>query len=679
MNPSFVVSNNGSSTPSFWIGGVNQNGYIGIGTTSPNQALTVVGNIYNTGIIGIGTTTTDRALSVHGNALFSGTVMVANLIATGTLTLSGTGTTTYSGALGVASSTPWGTLSVEMEVNNPSFIVSNAGSSSPSLWVGGVNQNGYIGIGTSTPNEVLTVAGNIANLAATSTMKLRGSATLGNTPTSIKVAGRYAYVIDRGTSDLRIFDVSSTTPAFAGSIGLDLTPQDIYISGRYAYVVDGASDGLKIIDISNPAALSIMSSTSLATIGDGSSNPLGIYISGRYAYVVDSGDGYLKIIDVSDPVRPSIVSMLTAGSGPTSVFVSGRYAYVAGQQNSSSIIIDISDPFNPKNMGSITRTSQGINLDIKISGNYAYVNDNPNLRIIDVSDPANSQSIATISLGVSPTLSNLQVSGRYVYVFNSGDGKKELIAIDVSIPDSPVIVSRLNIAVGGTSPYLYVSGRYAYVANGTNFSVIDISGIETTSAIIHSLEAGNLQVRSDVLVGNQLTVTGGLTVGQGGILSTGPLAVSATTSKSVILGGLIIGTSTPATTSPNSLAFYQSVFLVEATSSASIPFTIRGAGTQLGNYLQIQSSTNTSQLVLSSSGRLGIGTSTPATELAISSSATTTIYLDSSVTTKGSCIQLKSATSSAVYHLYIGANDVASTTSDGRSGLIPIFEFGACK
>lgn len=55
------------------------------------------------------------------------------------------------------SSTPWGQLSVEMGTKNPSFVVSNQGSSSPSLIVSGINQNGTVGVGTSTPWGMLSV------------------------------------------------------------------------------------------------------------------------------------------------------------------------------------------------------------------------------------------------------------------------------------------------------------------------------------------------------------------------------------------------------------------------------------------------------------------------------------------------------------------------------------------
>ena len=58
--------------------------------------------------------------------------------------------------------------------------------------------------------------------------------------------------------------------------------------------------------------------------------------------------------------------------------------------------------------------------------------------------------------------------------------------------------------------------------------MIDISGAEVTSLIAHSLEAGNLQVRNNMIAQGQLQVSGGLNVGAGGIFSDGNVGISGT-------------------------------------------------------------------------------------------------------------------------------------------------------
>ena len=75
--------------------------------------------------------------------------------------------------VGIGTTTPWGVLSVEMGIEAYSFLVGNQGSTTPAFSIGGVNTDGYIGIGSSTPFARLSVGADGAivtteNNAATS-------------------------------------------------------------------------------------------------------------------------------------------------------------------------------------------------------------------------------------------------------------------------------------------------------------------------------------------------------------------------------------------------------------------------------------------------------------------------------------------------------------------------------
>ncbi len=121
---------------------------------------------------------------------------------------------------------------------------------------------------------------------------------------------------------------------------------------------------------------------------------------------------------------------------------------------------------------------------------------------------------------------SVYVSGRYAYVIALGSD--DLKVIDVSDPSAPSLTGSLGIR--GEPLSVYVSGHYAYVVDtfSTDLKVIDVAGAEVTSLVAHSLEAGNLQVRNDVIAQGQLQVTGGLNVGTGGIFSDGNVGISGT-------------------------------------------------------------------------------------------------------------------------------------------------------
>jgi len=88
---------------------------------------------------------------------------------------------TNGGNLGIGSTSPWGVASVEMTTTNPSFVVSNNGSTTPSLFVGGVNNDGRVGVYTSSPNTAFEVVGEASSTSLTvgsGVTTLRGNVTL---------------------------------------------------------------------------------------------------------------------------------------------------------------------------------------------------------------------------------------------------------------------------------------------------------------------------------------------------------------------------------------------------------------------------------------------------------------------------------------------------------------------
>ena len=344
-----------------------------------------------------------------------------------------------------------------------------------------------------------------------------GSLPIGSFPFTVYVSGRYAYVVDEGSNDLKIIDVTDpNAPFLTGSLALDESPRSIYVSGRYAYVTDTFSNDLKVIDVSDPGAPALAGSLALA------GSPVSVRVSGHYAYVV--GDANLKVINVAQPNAPSLAGFLAIGSGPTSVDVSGRYAYVIDNVSNDMKVIDVADPNAPVLAGSVPVGTSPFAL--YVSGRYAYVVDwgSNDLRVIDVADAGSPVEVGSLVIGSNPF--SVFVSGRYAYIadWDSNDLK----VIDVSDPASPTLSGSLDLGAGREPYSVFVSGRYAYVVDvdANDLKVIDVSGAEFSSLMAHSLEAGNLQVRNDVITQGQLQVSGGVNVGPGGIFSDGNVGVA---------------------------------------------------------------------------------------------------------------------------------------------------------
>jgi hypothetical protein len=435
-------------------------------------------------------------------------------------------------------------------------------------------------IGSASSPTALRVIGNIDN-TATSTFvpRLLSESSVDSGPLKLFIVGNYVYSVNHFSSTLTISDVSDPlNPTLIASSSVGGSPWGVYVSGRYAYTANTVGS-ISVVDVSNPYSPSLASTFSLGAI------PRSIYISGKYAYVPGTDTGYLYIIDISDPRSLRLSASLYVGINPYTVHVSGRYAYVASPAEGTLSIVDITNPISPVIASSTVFDSEPTS--VYVSGKYAYVTERryEKLFIFDVSNPASPVIKSEIGLsGADP--SSVYVSGRYAYVTHNASGAYAKVSVvDIASSTNPIEITAIS-----TMDYprdVVVSGRYMYVANETNdsFSIYDLGGLESTSALIHSLEAGNLSVRNNISLDGMLNVGTSLTVGSGGFLSQGDssilgsLTVSGTSTDtlfniSTTNNTVSIGTSTP--------TFDSSKLVVQGTTtligSASSPTALRVIG-----------------------------------------------------------------------------------------------------
>jgi hypothetical protein len=512
-------------------------------------------------------------------------------------------------------------------------------------------QNGLVGFGTSTPRERLTVVGNIANtLVAGQSFTVVTSTFLGTSfaPFSVAVSGEYAYVANANANSVSIVNVSDpqnpvvVTTTITGSTAAD--PQAIAASGRYVYTVN-VNETITAIDVANPSRPTSTATLFSTAILD---NPTDIEISGRYAFISNQNEPWMTVMDLLDPMRPVFVTntfLGTVADSPQGISVQGAYAYIADGSNQVSVV-DITDPTHPV---FVTNTFTGVSTapyGIVASGRYLYTGNQGSARgvtILDISNPVSPVFVTTTSAGTGTSPMGVAVSGRYVYTTNVSS--QSMSIIDVASATRPILIATIPLATASFPNAIAVQGRYAYVADGqSKLAIVDIGGTEVNGLLAHSAEFGSLSVQDNAKFFNQVSVGGGLNVGNGGIFSMGALAVGSTNTTSTILfavsstrgefsqrltvGGVNVclsnGTNCPAASGGDSNWTFSAAnggFIRVATSTQDVIIGSTASSTS-PFYFDVETATSTFYLgrntianfLLGTSGTMGIGTSTAGTE-----------------------------------------------------------------
>ena len=224
-NQYFAIGSTSATSYFTWLGG---------GYSSPNRLMTLQEN----GNLGIGTTSPWGQLSVNPNALAAGIPSFVVGSSTNTNFI-----VANTGAVGVSTSSPWARFAVEMgTVFANTFAVSNQGSSTPGFVVQGVNGNGRVGIATSSPwgqlsVDTSTLSGSPALAIGSSAGSLFNVLSNGNVGVGTTTPGAlFAVNGDEYFTGNLTVGTSVTSPTINGTTALQLNGANINTAGTLSNV-----------------------------------------------------------------------------------------------------------------------------------------------------------------------------------------------------------------------------------------------------------------------------------------------------------------------------------------------------------------------------------------------------------------------------------------------------------
>jgi len=283
------------------------------------------------------------------------------------------------------------------------------------------------------------------------------NATGTNAAAKVKAVGNYSYTVLSGTtSNFVITDISNpAAPSIVSTTTLAGTPTNIDISGDYAYITNTSNTAeLQIVNISNPAAPTVSASVNMTGTGDGQ----GVYVSGSYAYVTRSSDSTtganeLTIVNITTPTVPVTIGGYNNNIIIYEVYVSGNYAYLATASGTQEmLVINVTNPaaptlaatYNPAGLVA-TRTITGY-------GNTILLGVNTALQTVNVTTPTAPAQLG--SIGASGIIYDVDVDATNQFAFlATGYSSGEFQVINIGTPATPTLAKAVNLsgnsAMGG--------------------------------------------------------------------------------------------------------------------------------------------------------------------------------------------------------------------------------------
>lgn len=254
------------------------------------------------------------------------------------------------------------------------------------------------------------------------------------------VGNPYAYITANNSSEVYPIPVLSNLPETPISIGTSPERLAITPDGRFAYILDSGTNEVLVFDIT--------SRTQVDSVPTGGTLPYAIAITpdGSTAYVVNQTSENVTPIDIATNTAGTLIA-LPAGSIPTDISIStnGLTAYVVNSGLNS--LSPITLPANTVGTA-IPIGSSPWGIAVTPDGTTAYVSSMGSNTVIPLDLGTNTPG-TPIAVGPSPRAIAIRSNNLTAYVLNSGDNTVTPIDITTNTAGSPTnaISSSEDIAI----------------------------------------------------------------------------------------------------------------------------------------------------------------------------------------------------------------------------------------
>ena len=289
----------------------------------------------------------------------------------------------------------------------------------------------------------------------------------------------------------------------------------------------------------------------------------------------------------------------------------------------------------------------------------------------------NGTSVLTGNTGIGTTTAGTLLS---VQGIGNWAGGGSTIYSTITFPSFTATSTSASNGIGTSTPGTTFSiqgvGNFISAATSTLYTPLMLSNFTATSSVLLATNTGFVGVAT-TSPGSLFSVQGiGNWAGGGSTVYSTYTFPSFTATSTLASNG--IGTSTPGTRwSIQGVANY-----VDASTGTSTIYSTLQLPSFLATSTIATSTFANGLLIGTTKGSVGIGTTTPANTLSVGGDAligsgangTSTLVVNSSATGVGSCIQMRAASSSDMYRIYIGKTLAGTGSTTGLT-----VELGSCR